>query len=68
MDLAYEEVHLPHFGGRGASLALRSIYTNSDFCVSRCFATIEILGLEGESTNENWTIFLGYQGKFIIFI
>jgi hypothetical protein len=25
---------------------------------------IEILGLEGESTNEKWTIFLGYQGKF----
>jgi hypothetical protein len=28
--------------------------------------TIEILGLEGESTNEKWTIFLGYQGKFIM--
>jgi hypothetical protein len=27
---------------------------------------IEILGLEGESTNEKWTIFLGYQGKFIM--
>jgi hypothetical protein len=26
---------------------------------------IEILGLEGESTNEEWTIFLGYQGEFI---
>jgi hypothetical protein len=25
---------------------------------------IEIIGLEGESTNEKWTIFLGYQGKF----
>jgi hypothetical protein len=28
--------------------------------------TIEILGLQGESTNEKWTIFLGYQGKFIM--
>jgi hypothetical protein len=28
--------------------------------------TIEILGLEGESTNEKWTIFFGYQGKFIM--
>jgi hypothetical protein len=27
---------------------------------------MEILGLEGESTNEKWTIFLGYQGKFIM--
>jgi hypothetical protein len=25
---------------------------------------IEILGLEGGSTNEKWTIFLVYQGKF----
>jgi hypothetical protein len=30
------------------------------------FGTIEILGLEGESTNEKLTIFLGYQGKFIM--
>jgi hypothetical protein len=30
------------------------------------YVCIEILGLEGESTNEKWTIFLGYQGKFII--
>jgi hypothetical protein len=30
--------------------------------------SIEILGLEGESTNEKWTIFLGYQGKFIMVI
>jgi hypothetical protein len=28
--------------------------------------TIEILSLEGESINEKWAIFLGYQGKFII--
>jgi hypothetical protein len=28
--------------------------------------TIEILGLEGESTNENWTISLENQGKFIM--
>jgi hypothetical protein len=28
--------------------------------------TVEILGLEGESANEKWTIFLGYQGKFIM--
>jgi hypothetical protein len=27
---------------------------------------IEILGMEGESTNEKWMIFLGYQGKFIM--
>jgi hypothetical protein len=27
---------------------------------------LEILGLEGESNNEKWTIFLGYQGKFIM--
>jgi hypothetical protein len=27
---------------------------------------IEILGLKGESNNEKWTIFLGYQGKFIM--
>jgi hypothetical protein len=25
-------------------------------------------GLEGESTNEKWTIFLGYQGKFIMVV
>jgi hypothetical protein len=25
--------------------------------------TIEFLGPEGESTNEKWTIFLGYQGS-----
>jgi hypothetical protein len=28
--------------------------------------SIEISDLEGESTNEKWTIFLGYQGKFIM--
>ncbi len=28
--------------------------------------TIEIVVLEGESTNEKWTIFLGYQGKLIM--
>jgi hypothetical protein len=27
---------------------------------------IEILGMEGESANEKWMIFLGYQGKFIM--
>jgi hypothetical protein len=27
---------------------------------------IEIVGLEGERTNEKWTIFLGYQGKLIM--
>jgi hypothetical protein len=27
---------------------------------------IEIVVLEGESTNEKWTIFLGYQGKLIM--
>jgi hypothetical protein len=27
---------------------------------------IEILGPEGESTNEKWMIFLGHQGKFIM--
>jgi hypothetical protein len=29
-------------------------------------STIDILGLEGESNNEKWTIFLGYQGKLIM--
>jgi hypothetical protein len=29
---------------------------------------IEILGPEGESTNEKWTFFLGYQGKFIMLL
>ncbi len=28
--------------------------------------TIEIVVLEGESTNEKWKIFLGYQGKLIM--
>jgi hypothetical protein len=34
--------------------------------VSAVLHSVEILGLEGESTNEKWTIFLGYQGKFIM--
>jgi hypothetical protein len=31
-----------------------------------CIVPIEIVGLEGERTNEKWTIFLGYQGKLIM--
>jgi hypothetical protein len=31
-----------------------------------CILSIEIYELGGESSNEQWTIFLGYQGNFIM--
>jgi hypothetical protein len=35
---------------------------------SEAIAPIEIVGLEGERTNEKWTIFLEYQGKLIMLL
>jgi len=45
------------FSGKSQMLSL--------FC-NVCVKSIEIVVLEGESTNEKWTIFLGYQGKLIM--
>jgi hypothetical protein len=43
---------------------MRHFLVNGSFF--ECSTTIETFGLEGESTKEKWTIFFGYQGKFIM--
>jgi hypothetical protein len=48
----------------GIFVIMSPAYHKSTFSINQNI--IEIVGLEGESTNEKWTIFLGYQGKFIM--
>jgi hypothetical protein len=46
--------------------SIKILPENSVYLSFSNIKSIEIVVLEGESTNEKWTIFLGYQGKLIM--